>query len=61
MFARSVRANRRCSSWSALRTPDVDPAARSAYQRACDSSASSASPASAIASSANARMLSSNR
>ena len=41
MFARSVRAKRRCSAWSALRTPAVDPAAASAYQRACASSARS--------------------
>ncbi len=61
MLARSVRAKDRCSAWRSLRTPCVDDPAAAANHAACASSARSVSPASVIASSAKARMLSSSR
>ena len=54
MLARSARAKERCSAWRLLRTPCVEDAAASANHAACAARARSVSPASAIASSANA-------
>ena len=59
MLARSARENAKCSACRALRTPGVEASAAVANHAACAPSASSAVPASVIASNANARMLSS--
>ena len=61
MFARSSRANARWSAWRPLRTPSVEDRAAWANHAACAASARSVRPASASASSAKARMLSSSR
>ena len=61
MLARSTRAKARYSAWRRPRTPSVEDSAAAANHAACAASAASVSPAAVIASSANARMLSSSR
>jgi len=60
-FGRSRRANARYSAWRLLRTPAVETPAAAPYHAACAARASRVAPASAIDSSAKARMLSSSR
>ena len=60
-FGRSRRAKARYSAWRLLRTPAVDAPAAAPYHAAWAARASPVAPASAIDSSAKARMLSSSR